>query len=115
MMEEQLTVLVAKDESTGAILAYDCEAKGPSDVWAMKQFVRDLEDWGRRDIQFKTDGEPAIVAVQSAVAAKNDPMQSAYIYYAVEWRRREGLPGFHGCNAPDAPWGSRPGCVPRSK
>ena len=45
LMEEQLIVLVAKDESTGAILAYDCEAKGPSDVWVMKQFARDLEDW----------------------------------------------------------------------
>ena len=35
----------------------------------MKQFARDLEDWGRRDIHVKTDGEPAIVAVQSAAAA----------------------------------------------
>ena len=76
LMEEQLIVLVAKDESTGAIQAYDCEAEGPSDVWAMKQFARDLEDWGRRDIHFKTDGEPALVAVQSAVAAISDPART---------------------------------------
>ena len=55
LMEEQLTVLVVKDESTGSILAYDCESKGPSDVWVMKQLARDFEDWGRRDIHFKID------------------------------------------------------------
>lgn len=73
LMEEQLIVLVAKDENTGAILAYDCEAKGPSEVWVMKQLARDLEDWGRREIHLKTDGEPAMVAVQSEVAAISAP------------------------------------------
>ena len=42
MLEEKITVLVAKDEATGAVLAYDCYAKGPSDDWVVKQLVRDL-------------------------------------------------------------------------
>ena len=42
---------MAKDESTGAILAYDCEARRPSDVWVMKQLARDFEAWGRRDAE----------------------------------------------------------------
>ena len=50
-------------------LAYDSEARGPSDVWVMKQLARDLRDRGRRAIHLKTDGEPAIVEVQNAVAA----------------------------------------------
>ena len=60
MFEEKVTVLVAKDETTGAVLAYDCFAKGPSDDWVVKQFVRDLEEWGRRDIRLQTCGEPAM-------------------------------------------------------
>ena len=39
LMEEHLAVFVVKDESTGSILAYDCESKGPSDVWVMKQLA----------------------------------------------------------------------------
>ena len=38
-------MLVAKDESTGATLVYDCLAKGPGDDWVVGQFVRDLEDY----------------------------------------------------------------------
>ena len=55
LLEEKLIVLVVKDECTGTISAYDCLTKGPSDVWALKQLARDLEDWGRRDIHCKTD------------------------------------------------------------
>ena len=31
-LEEKLTVLVVKDESSGSTLAYDCETKGPTDA-----------------------------------------------------------------------------------
>ena len=31
LLEEKVTVLIAKDESSGATLAYDCEAKNPSE------------------------------------------------------------------------------------
>ena len=68
LLEEKITVLVARDLESGATLAYDCEAKGPSDAWMIKQFVKDLEDWGRKDVCIKSDGEPAIIAVQSALA-----------------------------------------------
>ena len=75
-----MEVLVAKDESTGATLAYDCEAKGPSDVWVMKQFARDLEDWGRRDIHFKTDGEPAIVAPWPPSVTPREPSRAIRLH-----------------------------------
>ena len=68
MLEEKITVLVAKDEANGAVLSYDCFAKGPSDDWVVKQLVRDLEDWGRRDVRLQTDGEPAMLALQQAIA-----------------------------------------------
>ena len=61
-------MLVAKDESSGATLAYDCEAKGPGDEWVVRQLSRDLEDWGRRDICLQSDGEPAMFALQQALA-----------------------------------------------
>ena len=67
-LEEKVTVLVAKDESSGATLAYDCETKGPGDDWVIRQLDRDLEDWGRKDICVQSDGEPAIIAVQQALA-----------------------------------------------
>ena len=68
LLEEKVTVLAAKDESSGATLAYDCEAKGPSDEWVVRQLARDLEDWGRKDICIQSDGEPAMITLQQALA-----------------------------------------------
>ena len=68
LLEQKVTVLVAKDETSGATLAHDCEAKGPSDEWVVRQMSRDLEDWGRRDLCVQSDGEPAITALQQALA-----------------------------------------------
>ena len=68
LLEEKVTVLVAKDESSGATLAYECETKGPGDDWVIRQLDRDLQDWGRKDICVQSDGEPAIIAVQQALA-----------------------------------------------
>ena len=59
---------MAKDEGTGAVLAYDCFAKGPSENWVVKQFVRDLDHCGRRDVRLQTNGEPAVLALQQAIA-----------------------------------------------
>ena len=42
MLDEKIIVLVAKDETTGATLAYNCVAKGPADDWVVRQLVRDL-------------------------------------------------------------------------
>ena len=77
MLEEKITVLVAKDEVTGAVLAYDCFAKGPSDDCVVKQLVRDLEDWGRQNVRLQTDGEPAMLALQQAITEgrKGDTVQ----------------------------------------
>ena len=70
MLEEKITTLVIKDESSGAVLCYECECKGPRDSWVVRQLCRDLEEWGRSDICLKTDGEPAMVALQAAVAGE---------------------------------------------
>ena len=64
--------LVVKDESSGAVLQYKVTAKGPTDDWVVKRLVKDVEEFGRKDIRLKTDGEPAIVALQSKVAATRD-------------------------------------------
>ena len=68
LLEGKVTVLIVKDHASGAVLAYACSAKGPADQWVVRQFTRDLYDWGRRDICLKTDGEPAMIALQTAIA-----------------------------------------------
>ena len=67
---------MAKDESAGAKLAYDYFAKDPPEEWVVRLLVRDLEDW-RRDVRFQTDGEPAMLALQQAIAEarKGDTVQ----------------------------------------
>ena len=39
--------------------------------------MRDLEDWGCRGVRFQTDGEPAMLALQQAIAEgrKGDTVQ----------------------------------------
>ena len=50
------------------MLAYDCLAKGPGVDWVVGQLARDLGDWGRRDVCLQIDGEPAMLALQQAIA-----------------------------------------------
>ena len=38
-----------------------------ADDWIIKRIIKDLEELGRRDVILKTDGEPAIVALQAKV------------------------------------------------
>ena len=66
LLEKKITVLVVKDETSGAVLAYDSLMKGAGDDWVVSQLVRDLEDWGRHDIRLQTDGAPAMLALQQA-------------------------------------------------
>ena len=73
LLEGLVTVLIGKLRPSGAALAYSCTAKGPSDTWVIKQIVRDLENWGIKDICLKTDGEPAILALQEAIAKARSP------------------------------------------
>ena len=60
-------IIVGKDEVTGNVFAHNVIAKGLVDDWISKRVVRDLEEFGRSDIILKTDGEPAIKAVQNRV------------------------------------------------
>ena len=67
-LEDEIKFLAVKDEISGALLSYDCESKGPSDTWVVRQIVRDLEDMGRKEICVKSDNEPAMLAMQKAIA-----------------------------------------------
>ena len=62
-------VLIGKDEDNGMVFGHYIKCKGLKDEWLLKQIVRDIQELGRSDIILKTDGEPAIVAVQNAVQA----------------------------------------------
>ena len=70
MLEEQIVFLALKKEQSGALLACDCDSKGPSDALVIRQMVQDIEGWGRRGIRLKSDSEPAIFAMQTAAAAR---------------------------------------------
>ena len=66
--DKVVKIIVAMDESTGCKLSYRVESKGIQDAWIVKRLVRDFEELGRRDIILKTDGEPAMLALQRAIA-----------------------------------------------
>ena len=77
LLEEHLTLLIVKDRQSGATLTCDCETKGPGDAWVVKQLVNDLTDWnGRTDVCLMSDGEPAITALQRAVAKARPDRQT---------------------------------------
>ena len=57
-----------RDHQTGMISGHIIEAKGDSDKYVVGRLLEDISDWGRTDIILKTDGEPAINAVQRATA-----------------------------------------------
>ena len=54
------------------LLVHFTICKGVGDEWLLRQLVREIEDFGRSDIIFKTDGEPAIVAVQSRIQSDEE-------------------------------------------
>ena len=68
LLERKVTVFIANGRASGVFLAYTCTEKNPADQWIVKQFIRDLHECGRKDICVKTDGEPAMIALQRAVA-----------------------------------------------
>ena len=59
--------LVVKDEESGGLLHYKVKMKGPGDEWLVKKVISDLAEFGRTDIRLKSDGEPAIVALQAKI------------------------------------------------
>ena len=67
--ENPQKVIIGVDQSTGNLFAHLVIAKGLIDDWICKRIVRDLEEFGKSDVILKTDGEPAIKAVQNRVQA----------------------------------------------
>ena len=69
--ENEMTVkiIVAKDESTGVLMAYRTSQKGHGDTWLIKRLIQDIENLGRTSIILKTDGEPAMATLQRALQA----------------------------------------------
>ena len=66
--DKVVKIIVAMDEHTGCKMSCRVESKGTQDTWIVKRLVRDFEELGRRDIILKTDGEPAMLALQRAIA-----------------------------------------------
>ena len=66
------TVLESEDLATGGILAHFVLAKENGDPWIAGMIKDDIEEFGYGDalVRAKSDQEPAIVDVQSAVIAK---------------------------------------------
>ena len=71
--EQPTRVIVGKDESTGNVFCHKVLMKGIGDEWAVKKLVQDIEDFGRSKVILKTDGEPAIKALQSRIIALRTP------------------------------------------
>ena len=66
--DEVVKIIVGIDEATGCKMSYRVKSKGAQDTWIVKRLVTEIEELGRRDIILKTDGEPAMVAMQKAIA-----------------------------------------------
>ena len=49
-------------------MSYRVESKEAQDTRIVKRLVKDFEELGRRDIILKTDGGPAMRALQRAIA-----------------------------------------------
>ena len=61
---EKMKAIVMRDQAAGMIAWHFCEQKGTGDKWIMETFADDPALWGHTGIVLKTDGEPAVVAVQ---------------------------------------------------
>ena len=70
--EDEVTSLVMKDRTTGMIWGNRVERKGATDKWIVDRQIKNLELLGRSNIALKTDGEPAIVALQSKLIAMRE-------------------------------------------
>ena len=67
--DKVVKIIVAKVHESGCVMSYRIESKGPQDEWIVSAIIRAIEEFGRRDIVLKTDGEPAMLALQRAIAA----------------------------------------------
>ena len=66
--EDKIKAIVMRDQGTGMIAGHICESKGVGDRWIVSQLIDDIATWGHTEIVLKTDGEPAIVALQRKIA-----------------------------------------------
>ena len=65
--EMKLTMVVMRDQSTGMVASHICGRKRRDDEWFVNRLVDDIEAWGCTDVVLKSDGEPAMLAVQEAI------------------------------------------------
>ena len=63
--ETKLTMVVMRDESTGMVESHICERKGRNDGWIVNRLVDDIEAWGYTVVVLKSDGEPAMQAIET--------------------------------------------------
>ncbi len=68
--DKECPVMVSVDSATGAVFANVVNRKGP-DEGAVAPLMSDIEFLGHRRLTFKTDQEPALVAVQREIAMKH--------------------------------------------
>ncbi len=67
--DKELKMIVGTDETTGNKLAHFVTCKGLADEWVIRKMIKDFEEMDRAHMILKTDGEPAIVAVQNRLQA----------------------------------------------
>ena len=82
-------MIVAKDEDTGTVFAYRVTNKGTSDTWVIKRLVKDIAELGRQDVIIKTDGEPAMLALQTAIQEARGERPSWKIRLSITRRATE--------------------------
>ena len=70
--DHSVTTMVSKDKESGSLWANVATCKGTRDTWMVRKQIRNVEMIGRANIGVKTDGEPAIVAVQNRMIALRD-------------------------------------------
>ena len=70
--KKEQNIIIGKDESTGNVIAHYVICKGLNDELVIRRIVKDMEEMGCAHAIVKTDGEPAIVAVQNRLQALRD-------------------------------------------
>jgi hypothetical protein len=68
--DDKITMIVIKDDSTGCVAARRCSQKGSSDTWVIDRICDDIDMFGHTEVVLKSDGEPAITQVQTAIKNK---------------------------------------------
>ena len=67
--------IVIKDEPTMTVSSYTVRQKGPGDNWVVKKIAKDMSERGRTKVILKSDGEPAMIAMQEATQKAREGQQ----------------------------------------